>query len=67
MAVEAFQQHLLITERAGLMNAVNMDTGYVNHLSAAEMAEVRDGLEKPWGKMCPSWPGHMSKIRQGIL
>jgi hypothetical protein len=27
VAVEAFQQHLLITERAGLMNAVNMDTG----------------------------------------
>ena len=30
VAVAAFQQHLVATHRAGLMNAVNMDTGYVN-------------------------------------
>src|SRR5271157_5436941 len=29
VAVKAFQTHLLTTPRAGLMNAVNMDTGYV--------------------------------------
>src|SRR5438477_10058655 len=40
IAVEAFQQHLVSTQRAGLMNAVNMDTGYVNYLSAAEKQEV---------------------------
>jgi len=39
-AVEAFQQHLVATQRAGLMNAVNMDTGYVNYLSDAEKCEV---------------------------
>src|SRR5215813_8229703 len=40
VAVGAFQQHLVATERAGLMNAVNMDTGYVNLLSHAEQGEV---------------------------
>lgn len=33
VAVEAFQNHLLVTHHAGLVNAVNMDTGYVNYLS----------------------------------
>ncbi|HEY7352660.1 MAG TPA: hypothetical protein VH596_07820, partial [Terriglobales bacterium] len=33
IAVDAFQTHLVTTQRAGLMNAVNMDTGYVNYLS----------------------------------
>src|SRR5690349_4367511 len=40
VAVEAFQRHLLATQGAGLMNAVNMDTGYVNYLSDAEKCEV---------------------------
>jgi 4-hydroxy-tetrahydrodipicolinate synthase len=40
IAVEAFQRHLAATQRAGLMNAVNMDTGYVNYLSDAEKQEV---------------------------
>src|ERR1700716_2233672 len=40
VAVEAFQRHLVATRRAGLMNAVNMDTGYVNYLSDAEKCEV---------------------------
>ncbi|HEY4819097.1 MAG TPA: dihydrodipicolinate synthase family protein [Candidatus Acidoferrum sp.] len=40
VAVEAFQRHLVATQRAGLMNAVNMDTGYVNFLSDAEKCEV---------------------------
>src|SRR6266850_6745817 len=40
VAVEAFQRHLVATERAGLMNAVNMDTGYVNYLGDAEKLEV---------------------------
>ena len=30
IAVEAFQKHLRATHQAGLMNAVNMDTGYAN-------------------------------------
>src|SRR5258705_3332206 len=40
IAVEAFQNHLRATHRAGLMNAVNMDTGYVNYLSDAEKQDV---------------------------
>ncbi len=40
IAVEAFQQHLVATHRAGLMNAVNMDTGYVNLLTLAEKTQV---------------------------
>src|SRR4029077_18493788 len=40
VAVEAFQRHLAATQRAGLLNAVNMDTGYVNYLSDAEKQEV---------------------------
>ena len=40
IAVEAFQRHLVATQRAGLMNAVNMDTGYVNYLNETEKREV---------------------------
>jgi dihydrodipicolinate synthase/N-acetylneuraminate lyase len=40
IAVEAFQKHLLRTHSAGLTNAVNMDTGYVNYLSEAEQQLV---------------------------
>jgi 4-hydroxy-tetrahydrodipicolinate synthase len=40
VAVEAFQRGLAATQRAGLMNAVNMDTGYVNYLSDAEKQDV---------------------------
>ncbi len=40
VAVESFQKHLVATQRAGLQNAVNMDTGYVNYLSDAEKRDV---------------------------
>src|SRR5258705_1947268 len=40
VAVEAFQRHLVATQRVGLMNAVNMDTGYVNYLGDAEKCDV---------------------------
>ena len=40
IAVGAFQNHLRATHRAGLMNAVNMDTGYVNCLSDSERQDV---------------------------
>ena len=53
VAVAAFQQHLQATQRAGLLSAVNMDTGYVNYLSDAEKGAVlgwtREALGKePW-------------------
>jgi 4-hydroxy-tetrahydrodipicolinate synthase len=40
IGVEAFQEHLRATHVAGLMNAVNMDTGYINYLTGAEKKEV---------------------------
>src|SRR5215218_3945129 len=40
VAVEAFQRHVAATRRAGLVNAVNMDTGYANHLTDAEKRDV---------------------------
>ena len=40
IAVEAFQSHIAATHRAGLMNAVNMDTGYVNYLTSGEKGDV---------------------------
>jgi len=40
VAVDAFSRHLQVTHRAGLMNAVNMDTGYVNYLNKAEKDDV---------------------------
>lgn len=48
VAEQAFAVHLQATQRAGLMNAVNMDTGYVNYLTDAEKMKVlrwtRDAL-----------------------
>jgi dihydrodipicolinate synthase/N-acetylneuraminate lyase len=40
IAVEAFQHHLRATQAAGLGNAVNMDTGYINCLSENEQLQV---------------------------
>jgi dihydrodipicolinate synthase/N-acetylneuraminate lyase len=40
IAIDAFQRHLVATHRAGLMNAVNMDTGYVNYLTDFEKRDV---------------------------
>ena len=40
VAVEAFQNNLRATHEAGLVNAVNMDTGYVNLLGEGEKLDV---------------------------
>ena len=50
IAVEAFQNHLRATHRAGLMNAVNMDTGYVNYLSDSEKQDVLGWTREALGK-----------------
>lgn len=50
IAVEAFQRHLLTTQRTGLMNAVNMDTGYVNYLNDAEKQNVLHWTREALGK-----------------
>lgn len=53
IAVEAFERHLQATDRAGLMNAVNMDTGYVNYLSDDEMRQVLSWTREALGPHVP--------------
>jgi dihydrodipicolinate synthase/N-acetylneuraminate lyase len=53
IAVDAFAKQLTSTHRAGLMNAVNMDTGYVNYLSDTEKQEVLDWTRQALGKGIP--------------
>jgi dihydrodipicolinate synthase/N-acetylneuraminate lyase len=53
VAVDAFAEQLKSTHRAGLMNAVNMDTGYVNYLSDAEKEEVLDWTRQALGQGIP--------------
>src|SRR6201993_4032966 len=50
VAVAAFQKHLVATQRAGLTNAVNMDTGYVNYLSDSEKDDVLRWTREALGK-----------------
>jgi dihydrodipicolinate synthase/N-acetylneuraminate lyase len=50
IAVEAFQKHLLATQRAGLQNAVNMDTGYVNLLTESEKLGLLQWTKEALGK-----------------
>jgi len=65
VAVAAFQRHLVATHRAGLMNAVNMDTGYVNYLSAAEKREVLGWTTEALGKDVPFVAGAYIEGRDG--
>jgi len=53
VAVEAFQRHLQATQLSGLMNAVNMDTGYVNYLSESEKKEVLQWTREALGRDVP--------------
>lgn len=53
VAIETFQAGLRATHRAGLMNAVNMDTGYVNYLSEIEKHDVLRWTREALGKEVP--------------
>ena len=53
VAVDAFAKQLVSTHRVGLMNAVNMDTGYVNYLSDAEKEEVLGWTRQALGAGIP--------------
>ena len=53
VAVEAFQKHLRSTQQAGLENAVNMDTGYVNFLSEVDKISVLQWTKEALGKDVP--------------
>jgi dihydrodipicolinate synthase/N-acetylneuraminate lyase len=65
IAVEAFQQHLVATQRAGLMNAVNMDTGYVNYLNDAEKQNVLQWAREALGAGVPFVAGAYIEDREG--
>jgi dihydrodipicolinate synthase/N-acetylneuraminate lyase len=65
IAVEEFQRHLVATHRAGLMNAVNMDTGYVNYLSDAEQREVLRWTRAALGDGVPFVAGAYIESRDG--
>jgi len=53
VAVDAFAKQLIYIHRVGLMNAVNMDTGYVNYLSDTEKEEVLGWTRQALGKAVP--------------
>jgi 4-hydroxy-tetrahydrodipicolinate synthase len=53
VAVDTFSKLLIATHRTGLMNAVNMDTGYVNYLSAEEKQIVLEWTRQALGSGVP--------------
>ena len=67
VAVEAFQNHLRATQRAGLMNAVNMDTGYVNFLSEREKFEVLGWTREALGSGAPFVAGAYIEGQDGDI
>jgi 4-hydroxy-tetrahydrodipicolinate synthase len=65
IAVEAFQRHLVATHYAGLMSAVNMDTGYVNYLSDSEKQDVLRWAREALGQNVPFVAGAYIENRAG--
>jgi dihydrodipicolinate synthase/N-acetylneuraminate lyase len=67
IAVDAFQRHLVATQRAGLVNAVNMDTGYANYLSEEEKRDVLRWTREALGKDVPFVAGAYVEGRSGDI
>jgi 4-hydroxy-tetrahydrodipicolinate synthase len=67
VAVEAFQRHLVATQRAGLTNAVNMDTGYANYLSDGEKRDVLRWTREALGPGVKFVAGAYVEGREGDL
>jgi len=67
IAVDAFQHHLIATEQAGLTNAVNMDTGYVNYLSELEKQQVLSWTKEALGANVPFVAGAYIEGQEGDL
>lgn len=67
IAVEAFQEHLRATHVAGLMNAVNMDTGYINYLTDAEKKDVLSRTREALGSGTPFIAGAYIEGRSGDI
>jgi 4-hydroxy-tetrahydrodipicolinate synthase len=53
IAVDAFAKQLIFTHQAGLLNAVNMDTGYVNYLTDREKENVLHWTRQALGQGVP--------------
>ena len=53
IAVEAFAKQVVSIHRTGLMNAVNMDTGYVNYLTDEEKQNVLHWTRQALGEGVP--------------
>src|SRR4029079_17463028 len=67
VAVEAFQRHLQATHHAGLGNAVDMDTGYVNLLTDEEADAVLDWTREALGPGVPFIAGAYVEGRDGDI
>jgi dihydrodipicolinate synthase/N-acetylneuraminate lyase len=67
VAVESFQNHLCFTDSVGLMNAVNMDTGYVNYLSEEEKLDVLRWTREALGAGTPFVAGAYIEDQSGDL
>ena len=67
IAVDAFQRHLAATHQAGLQNAVNMDTGYVNYLDAAEKQSVLRWTREALGPSVPFVAGAYIEGQSGEI
>jgi len=67
VAVATFQHHLVATQRAGLMNAVNMDTGYVNYLSDSEKNDVLAWTREALGHGTPFVAGAYIEGQEGDI
>jgi 4-hydroxy-tetrahydrodipicolinate synthase len=67
VAVGAFQEHLRATHAAGLTNAVNMDTGYVNLLGEGERREVLRWTREALGPGVPFVAGAYVDELEGDL
>ena len=53
IAVSAFQENLAGTHAVGIMNAVNMDTGYVNYLTEVQKQDVLRWTREALGSNVP--------------
>jgi len=65
IAVDTFAKRLISTHQAGLMNAVNMDTGYVNYLTDAEKHNVLDWTRQALGPGLPFIAGAYIENQSG--
>ena len=67
VAVDAFQRHLKATHATGLVNAVNMDTGYVNLLAEEEKRSVLRWTREALGAGVPFVAGAYVERLEGDL